>query len=212
MPRYPRRVPLSRHEQELAASCYALALRKAAYFGRDFPALREEAVSAACVALVLAARAYRPEMGFKFTTYAGRAIRSHLQKLASGPYVRRRRDAGFVERTFTDTECAAPHGSSKVTDTDVISDRSIREGSEYAEDRELLALAWKHATEFERRLFHYAYVDQMTAAEIGREIGYSREHTRQLLKKALERLRSILDPVPSRTTPDVPIEIDWRRL
>lgn len=78
---------LTTSQQELALSCFYLARNEANKVriaaGSDWHDLRDEAFSVALFALCRAALKFNPDLGFAFTTYATKAIRTSLWEWTS---------------------------------------------------------------------------------------------------------------------------------
>jgi RNA polymerase sigma-B factor len=65
---------------------------------------------------------------------------------------------------------------------------------EAAEARVLLESGWEHLDDRERRLLELRYREDRSQSQIARELGLSQAHVSRLLRAALERLRTAVDP------------------
>jgi RNA polymerase sigma-B factor len=79
-------------------------------------------------------------------------------------------------------------------------DRVARAETDGAEARVLLEAGWEILDERERRLLELRYREDRSQSEIARELGLSQAHVSRLLRAALERLRTALDPAADATT------------
>jgi RNA polymerase sigma-B factor len=65
---------------------------------------------------------------------------------------------------------------------------------ELAESRPALSGAIRVLPEREREILRMRFVEDLTQAEIGERLGISQMHVSRLLRRALERMRSMIDP------------------
>lgn len=75
----PQPIPLNAEQRALAETCVGLAYKFALDHFRKFGGDLDETRSAALLALVDAARCFKPELGWKFSTYAANVIFRRFQ-------------------------------------------------------------------------------------------------------------------------------------
>ncbi len=144
---------------------------------------REEQGSAAMTALLKAVDGFNPWLGFRFSTYACNAIRRSLVALARTQ--RRNRLRFPVEH---DTWFETPDGTDNGLELYV--DRltqALETNSGELTEREALVLGQR---------FPKDGSPGMTLGQIGKTIGLSKERVRQIQKKALTKLRQVLEADP----------------
>jgi DNA-directed RNA polymerase sigma subunit (sigma70/sigma32) len=142
---------------------------------------------AALHGLVIAATYFRPELGWKFTTYSTRWVFQSCQAEAE-----RHRKAGFhwipptarplaVQPTDPDG-LAVPFGSAMA---DVYADDPCHAAGSWDTWARLVGLL----TPRERRIVELRFRDELTLKQVGRRLGVTRERVRQLEVRLLNRLR-----------------------
>jgi RNA polymerase sigma-B factor len=73
----------------------------------------------------------------------------------------------------------------------------VRDETEAAEARALLAAGWAVLDDRERRMLHLRFHEDRSQGEIARELGLSQAHVSRLLRAALERLRAEVGAEPA---------------
>lgn len=84
--RWPKMPPLTDEQSQLAADNFPLVLFAIRQLWRRNPIvslLEDDAIGEGFLALVKAARAFKPERGVKFNTYAMRTINNEVRKAAA---------------------------------------------------------------------------------------------------------------------------------
>jgi len=145
---------------------------------------REEQSSAAMMALLKAVDGFNPWLGFRFSTYACNAIRRSLILLARSRSRDRLRFPVDQGDLFERSETAD-------TGLELYVDRISRVMSENLgelNDREAKVVAWR---------FPMDGSPSRTLGEIGSAMGLSKERVRQIQKRALTKLRDVLDADPA---------------
>jgi RNA polymerase sigma factor (sigma-70 family) len=177
---------LSRAERaKLIESVWPLAKKIAGRY-RDRGLSWDDLESAALFGLTYAAMYFQPERGTKFTTYATFWVRAkigrelNLHHRAGFTYAPK--DAVMADRITPsirgERECANP--------MDLLRDESPPvEPGEWDTWKRLL----RHLLPEERRVVIGRFRDGRTLKSIGREMGFTREWTRQLEDSAIRRLR-----------------------
>jgi RNA polymerase sigma factor (sigma-70 family) len=172
-----RQAPLS--AAELAAGSIELAfyvakfyLRRARALGLGWDDLHQEAV----VGLLRASQGFNPALGVKFSSYAGVAIRHHLQNVLTT----RRYRATFGLPTHEDGTLIEPEdrrGQSPDAPA-ILADEKARVG-------EFLRLLLPR----ERNIFELYFWHDLSFAQIGAQLRLSGERVRQIFDRSLRRLR-----------------------
>ena len=142
----------------------------------DWDELRSEAF----FALSRAVEGFNPWRGFKFSTYACNAITRALIYVANKTSRYRLRfpvehDASFERPTRTD------NGSDLYTDR---LNRAMDLNLGELTDREAMVIEWRFPTDGG---------SGMTLGQVGEAIGLSKERVRQIQKRALDKLRTVLE-------------------
>lgn len=144
---------------------------------------REEQGSAAMTALLKAVDGFNPWLGFRFSTYACNAIRRSLVALARTQ--RRNRLRFPVEHdAWFETPDGVDSGLELYVDR---LNQALETNSGDLTEREALILG---------RRFPKDGSPGLTLGEIGKTIGLSKERVRQIQKKALTKLRQVLETDP----------------
>ena len=136
-------------------------------------------------AMVRAVEGFNPWFGFRFSTYACNAIRRALIHLGRKATQHRIRfpvghDPAFEQPLEADTD----------SDSDLYLDRLNR-----VLDQNLAELTDREAMILDRR-FPRDGGEALTLGEVGEVIGLSKERVRQIQKRALSKLREVLDGDP----------------
>jgi RNA polymerase primary sigma factor len=144
---------------------------------------RGEQASAAMMALLKAVDGFNPWLGFRFSTYACNAIRRSLILLTRSRSRDRLRFAVEHNDLF---ERSASVDTGLELYVDRISRALTRNAGELS-DREARVVAWRFPMDGSQGL---------TLGEIGDAMGLSKERVRQIQKKALGKLRQVLEADP----------------
>jgi RNA polymerase sigma factor (sigma-70 family) len=169
---HPSAAALAAGSIELAFYVAKFYLRRARALGLAWEDLHQEAV----VGLLRAGQGFNPAVGVKFSSYAGVAIRHHLQNVLTARRYRAttglptREDGATIEPE--DRRCQPPDAAA------ILADEKQRVG-------ELMRLLLPR----ERAIFEMYFWHEMSFAQIGAEIGLSGERVRQLFERSLQRLR-----------------------
>jgi RNA polymerase sigma factor (sigma-70 family) len=133
----------------------------------------DDCYEAAIAALIRSAVAFRPELGFKFVTYAGRAIGSSINR------------ARYMRQKQTTRE----HPS----DTHVAVDaRRPGDAVMAREALDTLRLGIASLDDRTRGMLELRYWKQCTLDEVGTAYGLTKERARQVLNGALVTLRKAM--------------------
>jgi len=174
-----------------------LAMAKRAHLGEmDYA----EVVSEGNMALLRAVDKFSVDRGFKFSTYACRAIIKALGRVASKAAKHRARypvefDADFVKSDWADRR------------RDQIQDDCIDELKAIV-DRNLADLTSVEQTVIHHR-FNWEQIEAppLTLQEVGDIIGVTKERVRQIQNKALGKIRDVMEDGILRIHPRVPEEL-----
>lgn len=189
-----KRQRLTKRQQALVAQWVRLAYLLANQWARRFPGSDPEALAgSAMLALCRAARAFKPELGVKFSTFANMCINQELRRETG----RQEADGfGALGNRISDGRSkrdAAPARCDPDGWQDVVSGREIEAGDELVRQEtvgrvrqalsrlplDLALVAWLAAT-------------GEGAAEIARTFGYHRKDIKTLRSKAHAALRAEL--------------------
>lgn len=184
MPRTAGNHPLTPEQWKLVTENQGLiffVLDKAR--ARGFRVDEDDALIAAGDALIRAARCFKPERGFKFSTYATRSIFSALRESRMGRHARRC-------RRFSDlSEDAERMAASKPAPAQP-------EPTEHAEQiasiRRVLCLLDDRTQMVIRLRYGLDGIPRMRLSDVGETLGVTRERVRQLQAKGEADLRRIL--------------------
>jgi len=168
--------PLTRAQSQLVADNVGLAIHLARLFGRNRPEMVEDFDDAAIDGLILAARAYEPARGWKFGTVVSRCVRYAI--IARIKYLGR-----SVRNPGPDIRIVGLHSGDDGVPVEPPWEPRLADGTP---DFEGLIARLPVA---ERAVLRLRYVGGMTYAEIGDELGFSRQRAHQLERLALGRLR-----------------------
>jgi RNA polymerase primary sigma factor len=145
-----------------------------------------EMVSEGNMALLRAVQKFNVDLGFKFSTYACRAILKTFSRMSmkASKY-----HARFPVEFEPDLEKSDWHDKRR----DVAEDESIDELKTIV-DRNLADLSSTEQTVIRRR-FNWEQQDEsrLTLADVGRLIGVTKERVRQIQNKALAKIRSVME-------------------
>ena len=184
--RFPAKVPLTPAQQELAAANTGLAYWHADRFCRRTRMDYDECVGAALLGLVNAARLFRPELGWRFSTYASWSIRNTLARELE---VERRRPDRLAVRLSGGTQPHSEWGDRRTGET--FDEPAAPEGPP-PYDRETeraVADAVRALPPRERAVVRMRFYEGRKLAEAGAALGVTRERARQLQAQALRRVR-----------------------
>ncbi len=137
-----------------------------------------ELVSAGCLGVLIAADRFDPDVGVRFTTYAGHWIREAMQGVIA-------RESDFSTVSLDD-----PPGEEGGALTDLIADegRSFERALKDSDARRLL----DHPgllTERERRCLRLRYYGEKTLREAGESLGLTKTRISEIEARALHKLR-----------------------
>lgn len=200
------RVPLTEEQQALAIKYLPMARNLARPFKEQYPDVWDEFESAACIALVDAARLFEPGRDVKFSTFARRRIWGNLRD------VRRER----VLRTRTERVSSVDGATSILSLITEVPTEGPPIGAELeaveAIEEWLRKLPRQHAD-----ICRMIYLDEMTRAEIAEVVGFSSSRITYIHLESLAMLGGTwsrggrpLPPAPRRrgrprnTSPSVP--------
>jgi RNA polymerase sigma factor (sigma-70 family) len=157
---------------ELAFHIARHYLRSARAIGLTWEDLHQEAV----IGLLRASRGFNPEVGVKFSSYAGVAVRHHLQNVLAA----RRSRAPLGLPTQEDGKPIDPEDRRSIgPDAAAI----------LADEKEHVAQLLRLLLPRERRIFEMYFWEDQSFAQIGDRIGLSGERVRQIFEASLRRLR-----------------------
>jgi RNA polymerase sigma factor (sigma-70 family) len=162
---------------------------------------RDDMFHAGVVALIDAARLFRPETGFQFSTYAtiaiSRRVVENMNEQSNG--ISRGKADGYHRRGEKIPHPVSMHYESQKGREGVLEIADTRP-SPVAVAAENEADAGKLAgldsllselTERERRVLHLRFVEGVTLREVGEEIGVTRERVRQIETEAIAKARKL---------------------
>lgn len=188
---YPEQVTKMMHARTVRPmlSCYA-----------DF----EDALSAAVVGLMNAIRRFKPEHGTKFSTYLIWHIRGALQegvRNGSGRNLIRDKSRGKNKGEQFDTFeqnivfLSPEYGNERAVwrwDWNPAARPTYHQAEREAEARDFFQHVTANMTERAKSMVHMRYVEGHTYATIGKRYKTSRERCRQIVQRALERVRNTM--------------------
>jgi RNA polymerase sigma factor (sigma-70 family) len=146
----------------------------------------DEAVGEAKLALLRAARGYRPELGFCFSTYASQSIRRSLAQLCKG-YARKR-----LSKTMVSLSSAIRDGRGSLCDLIEDPRAPERMSLDHRELCDLLREAVRQLPARSRTVVEMV-MNGSTLQDVGASLGVTKERARQIFIEAKDRLRSALD-------------------
>lgn len=91
------------------------------------------------------------------------------------------------------TTVAFPFGRDEDSDGNGLAPSVEEAGYETGEDRALLASSYQALEPRERRILHLRFFAGLSQSEIAHEIGISQMHVSRLIRRALEKLRDVLE-------------------
>jgi RNA polymerase sigma factor (sigma-70 family) len=176
------RDPLTEQQQGLAVKYLPMARALAKPFKEQFPDIWEEFESAACLALVEAARSFEPEREVKFSTFARQRIWGGLRDVRRDHLSRARH------------EYHAPEGTVKgmpIIEELAVERHGVGEEMEAVEAVEswLRKLPRQHA-----EVCRLIYLDERTHAEVARYLGFSPSRITYIHLEALAILGGTWSP------------------
>jgi RNA polymerase sigma factor (sigma-70 family) len=191
----------------LALSCQGLAVKEAHQFcthiGRQAVSQLDDAIQQANLALLAAARLFRPELGFQFTTYATRTMRSQLWRwwncdtglirLPAHHQNKNRPPAPHLQRAASRTRAILSLSDPDLPDPHVGNPRSP-DGLEVAQQQERVARVQDALRRLDVRSRYVirARMNGHVLQEIADRLRVTRERVRQIEKRAMEKLRRVL--------------------
>lgn len=218
MPRKPvkRSPPLTAEQRRLAEDNYGLVvhmLRELRVSDRD----NDDAHEAGCMGLMQSTRHFRPELGFKFSTYACTAIARHIIRAVETNAARRKREQrhrdsvlgrdGHIRYSALDFEASSGHstsvynGESNVTrigDASSGTTKSRRgvsfdwmaDAEESAEDAAVrVGRAMAVLDDRQRDMVTLRFWQGWQFKEIGHKYGITKQGAQQAVKSALRLMR-----------------------
>jgi len=157
---------------ELAFHVAKIYLRRAYILGLAWEDLHQEAV----IGLLRASKGFNPNFGVKFSSYAGVAVRNHLQNVLAT----RRNHAPKGMPTLEDGTALEPEDR-RATPPDA--------AAILADEKERVAQLMRQLLPRERTIFQMYFWEDMSFAQIGARIRLSGERVRQIFEGSLRRLR-----------------------
>jgi RNA polymerase primary sigma factor len=158
----------------------------------------DELVSEGNLPLIRAVELFDVSRGFRFSTYATWAIRNHLKRFISERVKQRTR---FVNSDEMIGETPADdRGTATEAESRIMKLRGLLRGVfNKLSDREQRIVSARFGLEDK--------AEPQTLAEIGRELGISKERVRQLATQAVEKIRRIVtgDPTANPLLMDAPV-------
>lgn len=188
MTRSPTTGPLTDAQRALADSCVALAVRIATDHTRGWPAHdRDDAIGEALLQVCLGARTFDPARGYTPGTHLGKAawyaiLTEYRRRARRGFSGLRRHD------TLAETRAAAPDPVALDRAADVAAAEAADPPAPDWEVRAAVAALPAR----ERHVVVRTFFEGARLADVGPEIGVSKERVRQLRVAALARLRAAL--------------------
>src|SRR4051794_14766138 len=162
-----------------------------------------EIVSEGNMALLRAVDKFNVDRGFKFSTYACRAILKAFSRTSLKHSRYRTRFPVEFEPDYEKSDWADKK-------RDVVEDDCIDELKQIV-DRNLADLSETEQTVIRRRFNWQQHEEQpLTLEEVGKIIGVTKERVRQIQNKALGKIRALMEDGVLRTTPRTPEEIAER--
>jgi RNA polymerase primary sigma factor len=154
----------------------------------------DDAVSAGASGMMRAAKLFRPELGYKFSTYATKAIRSHILKAAQAELVVRIPAGFFAKANAERAERYARHAAAALNCHSISDDMEAAVTHDVLpEDYDRLHQRVDELDERERSIIRMYFWGGMTMEAIGQQIGLTRERVRQIRDAALQGLRNTLN-------------------
>ncbi len=174
----------------------------------------DDYIQEATMGLDRAIRKYDPNFGVKFITYATfwikqfilRAIQFNadmihipLDKLKPGKVRLSKVEEPEEPRPkkFTYKNLDAEH---------YVPDNSSEDFEDRSNNIELVNIGLKYLSERERFIIRKCYIEKYTLAEIGRELGMSRERVRQIRDRSIHKMRLVLEIEPKKRRNLIPEE------
>jgi RNA polymerase sigma factor (sigma-70 family) len=171
---------LAARNVELAFHVAKLYLRRARLLGVAWEDLHQEAV----VALLRASKGFNPAVGVKFSSYAGVAVRNHLQNVLAA---RRNRTSLTLPTTEDGTPFEPEDRLAAAPDSAAI----------LKDEKQRVAQLMRLLLPRERTIFHKYFWEERSFAQIGTQLGLSGERVRQIFDNSLRRLRRAAGLVPT---------------
>ena len=135
-------------------------------------------------ALVRASRGFDPDRGFRFSTYAYRAMACALIRVVESR--NKPKNAGKT------CSLSTPCGQSDRPRSDFIADSHPAAGPALIDARDFIAAAWPRLTEQQRIVLRGRFWEDRILEDIGRELGVSKERVRQIEAAALAACRRLI--------------------
>lgn len=148
---------------------------------------KEELASIGFLGLIKACRAFDPEKGYRFATFASRSILNEI-----GMHFRREK------KRSSDVSLTQPIAKNKNGDElyleDVVSDPTdVTQGIEKAEEKELLRVAVRHMDSRDRKLVKLRYGANLTQMQVGKRLSISQPYVARLENRILKSLKTAME-------------------
>lgn len=169
----------------------------------------DNVMAAAFYGLLAAARGFKPELGFQFSTYATHAIRRHIKVSAVSPFAPVRIPPTAWSKDHTkDLADKALYGRS----INYSASSGDKESSDLAkvliaknqrglpeEDIEAIRIAISKLPEKMQVVIRLRFWQSLTLEQIGEQIGgLTKERARQILMESILQLKELLQPKPKK--------------
>lgn len=145
----------------------------------------EDLYQAARLGILEAARQFKPELGYKFITYAYRCAQTSVQK-----YVRDNRGLIHVPQTANESNYVTVVDSA--TAETLLEFKAGDDDTSTSERTLVLAEAMAVIPEKQREVIRLVYFEEMTYEEAAAELGISKQYAHQLTTRGLASLQSVL--------------------
>jgi RNA polymerase sigma-B factor len=159
----------------------------------------EDLVQIGTIGLIKAIDRFKPERGVELASFAIPTIEGEIKRHLRDKAWPVRVPRGLQERDAENeggalaVVLALPVRSVEAFDEMREQSAALDGGYELGEDRALLARGFRVLQERERRLLHLAYFGGLSQAQIASEVGISQIHVSRLTRRALGKLRAVID-------------------